>query len=335
MKRICGITGAIVMLCIGLAMTAEAGSRRWIIVMPWQPQAQFAGIYYAKETGIFEKFGLDVEIRHKAPEAPIVESLTSGTAQFIVAPLAAMLVERSKGVPLVNVCQINQTGNILLVAARRSGIVQPADLKQPGPGGKPLRFSVWDSDSGTLPLLFLRQQGIDRVSSSPGSGVEPFLWGAVDIISVMEYNEYYQLLAAGYDPEELTVFRLRDHQLNIPEDGVYALEKTVAANPAVCAALRDAVLEGWREALRNPERTLKFVRLYAEKEGARFDPAQQLWMFNIFGKSLGLDTPQAGTLAPEVCESVVRIFRRNKLIDGVEDFRNFCPRSAKSGGGGK
>ena len=323
------------MLCIGLAMTAEAGSRRWIIVMPWQPQAQFAGIYYAKETGIFEKFGLDVEIRHKAPEAPIVESLTSGTAQFIVAPLAAMLVERSKGVPLVNVCQINQTGNILLVAARRSGIVQPADLKQPGPGGKPLRFSVWDSDSGTLPLLFLRQQGIDRVSSSPGSGVEPFLWGAVDVISAMEYNEYYQLLAAGYDPEELTVFRLRDHQLNIPEDGVYALEKTVAANPAVCAALRDAVLEGWREALRNPERALKFVRLYAEKEGARFDPAQQLWMFNIFGKSLGLDTPQAGTLAPEVCESVVRIFRRNKLIDGVEDFRNFCPRSAKSGGGGK
>jgi hypothetical protein len=92
--------------------------------------------------------------------------------------------------------------------------------------------------------------------------------------------------------------------------------------------LRDAVLEGWREALRNPERALKFVRLYAEKEGARFDPAQQLWMFNVFGKSLGLDTPQAGTLPPEVCESVVRIFRRNKLIGGVEDFRNFCPRSA-------
>jgi NitT/TauT family transport system substrate-binding protein len=323
------------MLCVLFATTAAAAPRRWIIVMPWQPQAQFAGIYYAKESGIFEKLGLDVEIRHKAPGTPIVESLTSGSAQFIVAPLAAMLVERSKGVPLVNICQINQTGNILLVAARRSGIAQPADLKQPGPDGKPLRFSVWDSDAGTLPLLFLRQQGIDGVSPSPGSGVEPFLWGAVDVISAMEYNEYYQLLAAGYDPEELTVFRLRDHQLNIPEDGVYALEKTVAGSPAVCVALRAAVLEGWSEALRNPERALKFVRLYTEREGVRFDPAQQLWMFNVFGRSLGLDTPQAGTLAPEVFDSVIRIFRRNKLIVGDADFRTFCPNTAKPAGGKK
>jgi len=335
MKRIFGIGGAIVLLCALFAATATAAPRRWTIVMPWQPQAQFAGIYYAKEAGIFEKHGLDIEIRHNPQGAPIVENLTSGKAQFIVAPLAAMLVERSRGVPLVNVCQVNQTGNILLVAARRSGIVQPADLKKPGLNGKPLRFAVWDSDSGTLPLLFLRQQGVDGIAASPGSGVESFLWGAVDVISAMEYNEYYQLLAAGYDPEELTVFRLRDHQLNIPEDGVYALEKTAAGSPAVCVALRAAVLEGWREALRNPEQALKFVRLYAEREGVRYDPAQQLWMFNMFGRSLGLDTPQAGTLAPEVCDSVIRIFRRNKLITGDADFRTFCPASSKPAGGGK
>lgn len=333
MKRIFGIGGAVALFCVLFAATTAAGPRRWVIVMPWQPQAQFAGIYYAKEAGIFSKHGLDIEIRHNPQGAPVVENLTSGNAQFIVAPLAAMLVERSRGVPVVNLCQINQTGNILLVAARGGGVLQPADLGKPGPGGKPLRFAIWNTDSGTLPLLFLRQQGVDGVSPSPGSGVEPFLWGAADVVSVMEYNEYYQLLAAGYDPGELTVFRLRDHQLNIPEDGVYTLEKTAAANPAVCAALRDAVMEGWREALRNPERALKFVRLQMEREGGRCDPAQQLWMFNVFGRSLRLDNPQAGTLAPETCEAAVRIFRRNKLITGIVDCRTFCfPPSRPAGG---
>lgn len=335
MKRVFGIGGAVVMLCVLLAMTAAAESRRWVIAMPRQPQAQFAGIYYAKEAGIFAKYGLDVEIRHPASGTPLVESLTSGNARFIVAPLTAMLVERAKGVPLVNICQVNRTGNVLLVATRRSGILQPADLKKPGPGGKPLRIAVRDADSGTLPRLFLRQQGIDREPMSSGSGVELLLWGAADVVGGMEYDEYYQLLAAGYNPEELTVFRMRDYQLNVPEDGVYTLEKTVAANPAVCAALRDAVLEGWREALRNPERALQFVRLYAEREHARFDPAHQLWMLNVFGRSLGLDAPQSGTLAPESFEAAVRLLRRNKLIARELDYRKFCPRLSGPAGGGK
>lgn len=56
------------------------------------PQAQFAGVYYAKEAGIFEKYGLSVEIRHKTAELSIIDYLTQKRSEFIVAPLATALL---------------------------------------------------------------------------------------------------------------------------------------------------------------------------------------------------------------------------------------------------
>ncbi|MPN10748.1 hypothetical protein SDC9_158045 [bioreactor metagenome] len=167
-------------------------------------------------------------------------------------------------------------------------------------------------------------------------GVTLFLWGALDAVCGMEYDEYYQLLAAGQNPEELTVFRLRDHQLNIPEDGLYTLKSTVATHPETCAAMRSALLEGWRGAVRHPEQAMKYIRLYAERDGARFDPAHQFWMLNLFGKSLEINGAQAGTLDPAAYESTVRALRRSGLIAKSVGYRDFCPGlplpSASSGG---
>ena len=61
------------------AAGAAAENRTVSITMTWQPQAQFAGIYYAKEAGIFAKYGLDVEIRHKTAE---LSSIQISCSQF-------------------------------------------------------------------------------------------------------------------------------------------------------------------------------------------------------------------------------------------------------------
>lgn len=338
MKFFSGICVTLIFCGILSAASLAGDAARWTVTLPQQPQASFAGIYYAKEAGIFAKHGLDVEIRHVgANDGPVTGTLASGQSQFVVAPLTAALVERAKGTALVNICQLNRSGNVLLIADRRSGIRQLADLKKPRPDGKPLRFGVRSGDAGIIPRLFFRQQGIGQeIVLLKSDGVSLFLWGALDAIYGMEYDEYYQLLAAGQNPEELTVFRLRDHQLNIPEDGLYTLKSTVAAHPEICAAMRSALLEGWRGAGRHPEQAMKYVRLYAERDGVRFDPAHQFWMLNLFGKSLEIDGAQAGTLDPAVYESTVRALRRSGLIAKSVEYRDFCPElpapSASSGG---
>ena len=57
-KRCRKYAGLLLLLAAFSAAAETAGERRWIITMTWLPQAQFAGVYYAKEAGIFEKYGL-------------------------------------------------------------------------------------------------------------------------------------------------------------------------------------------------------------------------------------------------------------------------------------
>ncbi|MDR0932692.1 MAG: ABC transporter substrate-binding protein [Victivallales bacterium] len=310
---------------IVLATAVVADDRSWLITMTWQPQAQFAGIYYAKEAGIFAKYGLNVEINHKTPELAIVDYLTRKRSEFIVAALGTALVERSKGIPLVNICQINQESNAMLVGSRKSGIAHLKDLKTLTAANKPRRFGIWEVDFGAVPLAFLRQHGVDGEIVPVNTDIALLLWGAVDVICAMEYNEFYQLLAAGYESNELVYFRMRDYQLNIPEDGLYTLDSIASANPKICRAMRKAVIEGWRAALANPEQALQYVRMYCERNHSRFDPAQQRWMLTIFGKSLGLNTTHAGSLAPAAYDFAVRIFKRYGFINKNVDYRDFCP----------
>ena len=54
--------------------------------MPWIPQAQFAGIYYAKEAGVFARYGLDVRIRHRLTEVDIFDYLKDPESELVVAP---------------------------------------------------------------------------------------------------------------------------------------------------------------------------------------------------------------------------------------------------------
>ena len=333
MKSFCLIRVFPAVLALLLAAAGTAAENRAVsITMTWQPQAQFAGIYYAKETGIFAKYGLDVEIRHKTVELSIVDYLTEKHSDFIVASLGTALVERSKGVPLVNVCQLGKESTVMLIAAAGNGIEKVEDLKRPAPSGEPRRFAVWEVDFGAVPLAFLRERKITGRIVPMNTGIALFLWGATDVICAMEYNEYYQLLAAGYEPDELVCFRLRDNRMNIPEDGLYTLELTEKADPGVCAALRKAILEGWREALRNPEQALAFVRKYCDRDNSRYDPAHQHWMFNVYGKSLALEGAPAGTLPKSDYDFAVLLFQRHGLIESAVDYSRFCP-EAKEGGG--
>ena len=84
-----------------------------------------------------------MEIRHKTAELLIVDYLTSKHSDFIIASLGTALVERSKGVPLVNVCQLGKESMVMLITAAGNGLETLADLSRPTPSGKPRRFAVF------------------------------------------------------------------------------------------------------------------------------------------------------------------------------------------------
>ena len=111
-----------------------------------------------------------------------------------------------------------------------------------------------------------------------------------------------------------------------------ALRRLVGVEHRPSAALGKAILEGWREALRNPEQALAYVRKYCDRDNSRFDPAQQFWMFKLYGSSLALEGPQSGILQRGDYDFAVKVFRKYELIDSAVDYSRFCP-GTKTGGG--
>jgi NitT/TauT family transport system substrate-binding protein len=91
--------------------------------------------------------------------------------------------------------------------------------------------------------------------------VQPLIQKQADCISVMTYNEYWQLIDAGYKPEDLIVFNYSAMGNDLLEDGLYALEdklKDPAFEEKMVKFVR-ASMKGWKYAVDNPDEAAGIV----------------------------------------------------------------------------
>jgi hypothetical protein len=91
--------------------------------------------------------------------------------------------------------------------------------------------------------------------------VQPLIQKQADCISVMTYNEYWQLIDAGYKPEDLIVFNYTAMGNDLLEDGLYAMEDKLA-DPAFeekMVKFVRASMKGWKYATENPDEAAGIV----------------------------------------------------------------------------
>ncbi len=251
---------AALVLLLCAALPARAGDlKHAALALQWQPQAQFAGFYVAKEKGFYAEAGVDLTIIPGGPDVVASKLLASGRAQFATMFLATGIERRAgagqnkDGLPVVLLAQLVQRSALMLITRADSAIRTPRDLD-----GK--RVGLWDNEFRLQPLALFQRLGIHPVIIPQSNTLNLFLRGGVDAASAMWYNEYHSLLASGLDEADLRVFFYRDLDLNFPEDGLYALEATLAADPDLCRAVTSASLRGWEYAFAHPDEALDIVQ---------------------------------------------------------------------------
>ena len=250
---------------------AELKQLRQLRFLPqWQPQAQFAGYYVAKDKGIYEKYGIDLIMLRGGPDFPPSEMLAGGKTDIATMFLSTAIQKRAKGIALVNIGQIVQRSGFILVARKSSGILAPGDLN-----GK--KIGLWP-DSRLQALAFLRKNNVKAIIVPQANTVNLFLRGGVDAASAMWYNEYHTIINAGIDEAELTTFFFDKYGLNFPEDGIYALEENVRKNRGLYCNFIKASLEGWRYAFQHPEEALDIVMRYVKEARLGTNSTHQKWM---------------------------------------------------------
>lgn len=249
----------------------------------WFPQAQFAGYYVALEKGFYEQAGLDVKIIHPTDDESSMKLLRTGKADvmssFLMDALSARL---SKDIPLVNIAQLSQHSSLMFVAKAKSDIDTITELD-----GK--QVAIWSAGFDKLPRALMKEKNNEVEFVPIYNTINLFLEGGVDAMTVMYYNEYDQIINSGVNKEELNTFLFSDYEgFDIPEDGLYCLERTYRERKEDLKKFVDATLKGWNYAEQNKEYALNLVVERMDKAHLANNRAHQRWMLN---RILDLLTP--------------------------------------------
>jgi NitT/TauT family transport system substrate-binding protein len=285
---------SIMFAVLGVAAIAAAGTAqaadKVTLQLKWVTQAQFAGYYVAKDKGFYKEEGLDVTIKPGGPDVAPEQVLVGGGADVVVDWMPAALAAREKGAPMVNIAQPFKRSGLELTCRAETGIKKPEDLKGRTLGvwfsGNEYPFLNWmgmlhfPTDGSAAGVKVLKQ----------GYNVDPLIQKQADCISTMTYNEYWQVIDAGYKPEQLVVFNYTDEGAATLEDGLYVMEDKLK-DPAFVdkmARFVRASMKGWAYAREHGDEAVKIV-LDNDSTGAQTEHHQKQMMGEINKLTAGSD----------------------------------------------
>jgi len=208
-----------------------------------------APLFVGKESGCFEKAGLDVETIFFANPGDNNAALAGGSIDFSTNPFTLPFFAANSGVPIRVISAAGGWGVIEVVAQKSTGLKSIADIKTYAASGKPkLKIATLQGD--TLELILTRsfaKAGIDTSSvelvyfNDLLAMVEAFRSGQVDVLShikpyttEMEVEKGAVLLTT--DAETWSKFS--------PNTVVSVLEKTLKGRPEVVKAYLEGLMCG-------------------------------------------------------------------------------------------
>lgn len=292
------------------------------IILQWLPQAQFAGFYMAKDKGFYADAGVELTLIQGGPDILASELLEDGKVDFATMFLSTGLIKRAT-IPVINIGQFVQNSALMLITKANSHITHPRDLD-----GK--KVGLWANEFEIQPRALFQRLGIDVTVVPQSSSVDLFMRGGVEACSGMLYNEYHLLLSYGMDETEIRPFLFRDTDLNFPEDGIYALEKTVIQRPEVCKAVVAATARGWDYAFKHPEEALDGIMIRMLEKKIPANRAHQRWMLSRMQDIISTDTTTPlGVLKREDYERVRDILYEMDFIREKPAFSDFYKGAAQ------
>ena len=295
-------------LALSLMASSALAEDKLTLQLKWVAQAQFAGYFVAKDKGFYKEAGLDVEIKPGGPDIAPEQVIAGGGADVIVDWMGGALAAREKGVDLVNIAQPFEKAGMEMVCPKDGPVKTEADFKGHTLGvwfyGNEYPFFAWMNKLGLK-----TEGGADGVNVLKQSfDVQPLIQKQADCISVMTYNEYWQLIDAGYKAEDLIVFNYSAMGNDLLEDGLYASEAKLkdAAFKEKMVKFVAASMKGWQYAMANPDEAAGIVM-----DNGGQDENHQKRMMGEVAKLLGSG---AGKLIPAAYDRTAKALLDQKII---------------------
>jgi ABC-type nitrate/sulfonate/bicarbonate transport system substrate-binding protein len=223
--------------------------------LPWVSDGSNLFSYVAKDMGFWEKHGLDVSIARGSGSVAAAEAVGAGRFDFgMAAPLAAIL-QAVKGLSLVALAACAYDATMGIAVLNDGPIKGPKDLE-----GKKMGSTVTSGEYPFLPA-FAEKAGFDlskvTIVQVDNKVRDPLLpQHNVDAISGFATTFMADYIATGTKAHAM----LYSH-FGIPNYGnaVLTQPQRLAAEPELCGAFVDGMMQGLKATLLDPEGAIKIL----------------------------------------------------------------------------
>ena len=294
------------MMLAAVSVVCRAQKETIVFTPQWTAQAQFAGYYVAQEKGFYREAGVDVKIVHPSVTQPAMDRIRKNESQATTLQLCQALEIVDEGIGLVNILQTSMNNALVIVSARGKD-----PLTQKGE-----RVGIWKAGFGQIALCMSIMEGLDYEWVRFATNMNLFVTGALDATLAMSYNEYYQIVQAGMELSDESVYRFCDHGYNIQEDGVYMTRAYYRTHQEQARAFAEASKKGWLWAVDHPDETLDIVMKYVKADRiATNRTMQKLMLQEVLRLQVDRESKNREfRLRPDVVEKASRLMVENKML---------------------
>jgi diguanylate cyclase (GGDEF)-like protein/PAS domain S-box-containing protein len=271
--------------------------------LKWRHHFQFAGYYAAIYKGYYQDAGLEVELIEGIKGIDFAEEVISGRANFGV-ELPGLLIERSKGKPVVALAAIFQHSPLMLIMRKDSGIVTPQDLR-----GRTVAIRL-SSDTELLAMFVNEGIPIKEIKISALSwNLEDLIDGRIDAIHAYLTNEPFSLQEKNIP---YTIIRPLTYGIDSYGDCLFTSEKEIKEHPKRVKAFRQASLRGWAYAMKYPE---EIIDLILSQYDPQFSRASMFYEARIMRKLMLPDLVEIGHMNPGRWQHIRDTFVKLNMLD--------------------
>ena len=231
------------------------GKDKVVLMLNWYPEAEHGGFFAAKVHGVFERYGLDVEIRPGGPNAPVVQELVTGRVQFAIANASDALLYRQQAAKVVALLAPIRNSPRCILVREDSGVTDLAGLK-----GMTLQ-----ANQGRPFLDFMKSKNLlEGVQVVPyGGSVAKLVSDKNTAIQAYSFSEPFMAEQQG---AAVRALMLSDIGYNPYASCLICTEDFLSKNADIVSRMTAASQEGWQQYFKSATETNAEI-LANNKEG--------------------------------------------------------------------
>lgn len=249
------LSGLLTAGCYSHKSTDSGALKKVTFMLSWAPDTNHIGVYVAKEQGLFEQAGLDVQIV-AVSQAGAEQAVNSGVADFALSNLTNVGIYNQKGATLKQVLQVQRKPSAIWCAlAENTAINSPKDFD-----GK--TFATFGSnESDAVIRRMIQTDGGEGIFDKITVGTSTFQTlsaGQADFGGF--YATWEGVQAQIYGPQ-LKCFTEPDYGVpgNADSIGIITNQNTIDQDPETVKAFVQATQAGYEYAYQNPQAAAKLL----------------------------------------------------------------------------